>query len=527
MIKRIKSNNNFFKRLNYYFDSESKKKENIKHSTILFCPLNGSQINTSREALMAKFCEQEGASATMLFVSKKLDFSVYYKSSLQYFSYLFKVRLNRLWCKKIGLKRYTVSYNGKVDSNSLFDELILNPKDFIDYTYRGVLIGDLVLADTIRYFQCFGPMWEDEKFMKVLRKSFNTAIYLTHSYEKTLKDLNPDKIVMSHGIYVLWGILFRLAKINKVPVDVYGSSYRKNTLRFYHDVPNAPMPMYNWPKFEDVQLSKGEHALINSYIKSRENQSEDNISLFSNEAKESNVELYKFIENAKSKHAKICTLYTNIAWDAYSFSGATIFKDMAEWIIENIKFFKANPTHFLILKAHPAEVYFKVPEEFRIKSIISQFVLPENILFLDESSNVKPFALYPITDVGLVNISTVAIEMAFENKAVLTSGAGGQYAGKGFTIDPTSIQDYFEQLTQLLNNNLNFKPDLEMAKRYLFFRFFREAIPFDIVESIDIYSIAGVKEQSIEQFLDNKNMKIIVNGILNDEPFLINNFEIN
>ena len=82
----------------------------------------------------------------------------------------------------------------------------------------------------------------------------------------------------------------------------------------------------------------------------------------------------------------------------------------------------------------------------------------------------------------LIHISTVAIEMALKNIPVLTSGAEGHYSNKGFTLDPVSKADYFKKLNDLITGKLQYSPNIEDARRYMFFRFFREALPFDIIE---------------------------------------------
>ena len=180
--------------------------------------------------------------------------------------------------------------------------------------------------------------------------------------------------------------------------------------------------------------------LVNSYIKSRETQKDDNISLFGEEDNISS-DIMNFI--TKYKEEKIFCLFTNIAWDAFAFSEDKKFDSMNEWIKETINFFNKRNDAALIIKIHPAEVFHKTPLAYRVKTYLDTLTLNKNILIINETESVKPFSLYNKINFGLIHISTVGIEMALQNISVLTSGTKGHYSNKGFTIDPISKKDYF------------------------------------------------------------------------------------
>lgn len=521
VVKRILFIRKLGRKLAKIFQDSPKIQKDKSYQKILFCPINAAQVNTIREGLMGKYCDTHGATPVFLYQRQRLSFSFYYNNYISYLFYTIKLAVNKRFIAKIGLKTYTTKKVRFQDQTVTFNKLIKDPDAFESYAYKGIKLGDLILADTIRYLQCFGPMWEDAQFLSLLNKAFVSSIQLFHSYEEAIDSIKPDKIVMSHGIYTLWGIMFRIARQKNIPVDVYGGSYRKNTLRYYHNVPNAPMPMYNWEKLKTKPLNEIEIKTVDDYLKTRATQEEDNISLFKDKGSSKNKALEDFLDEAKKKNGTVCCLFTNIAWDAYAFSGDSIFDGMMDWLLQTIQFFQKNPNAYLIIKSHPAEVYFKVPEQYRIRSFVKEHINWNNIILLDEHSDVKPFDLYHVIDFGIVNISTVSLEMALKNMPVLSSGQGGQYSGKGFTIDPSSRQDYFNNLEQLIDKKSDFKPNIEAAKRYLFFRFFREAIPFDVIDLKNIYSIDHIKFSSSKDFISNKNMELIANGILNDTAFLL------
>lgn len=487
-------------------------------SNILFCPLNGTKMNLVREGIMGISCQLRGAHVSALYLNSPLPNSEFYKSTTEKLIYLKKVNDNIRYCKKMGIRAVKTS---AFEKNLSTPSVSIDPKTIGDYTHKEILIGDLVVASTVRAFLSNGPEWDNPDFVETAERVLNSAIYLIDVYERVLDEVQPDKLVMSHGIYISWGTLFRLARKKGIAVDVYGSSYRKNSLRFYHNAPNAPFPPGNWEDFKDQPLSEVENEILDAYIDGRATQKDDNISLF-DEKTEIPAHVRSFVEAQAGK--KIFCLFTNISWDAFAFAKGERFSSMLEWVEETIRFFNTRNDAALIVKAHPAEIYHKTPEKYRVRTFVDQLQLNENVLFIREDENVKPFWLYDKIDVGLIHISTVAIEMALKDIPVLTSGAEGHYSNKGFTIDPESKEEYFDLLGQLCKGDLSFRPDLEAARKYMFFRFFREALEFDVMELENLSTIAQLNIESYEDLRTGQNrvLDIICKGILNNGKFVTN-----
>lgn len=502
------------------------KKLKAKHASerkselnILFCPFNSSILNMGRESLIASSCQNYGASVQFLqfdiYARKnefqpnrsKLSLSIYYSIGRLFY------RINKF--KTVRYKQY--------QDNAEFERMAeivskLPVEDIESFEFKGIKIGELAITGAIRTFLSPYPIWDEPRFEIEVRLLLKEACRIAICSELILERNNFDKIVMSHGIYLSWGILFKLARDRGIDVDVYNSSYRRNTLRVYKNAPNAPFPEAEWPTYKELALTSSENKLLDSYISSREDQRDDNVQLFG-ETKE-NSEVDAFISKAKSKNAKIACLFTNISWDAYSFASGALFTSMNSWLEETIEYISKNYSKeiFLIIKAHPAEKYHKVPDEFRIKHSVPNH-LPENILFITEEMEVKPFVLYENIDFGVIHISTVSIEMALKNIPVLTSGAGGHYSKKNFTYDPTTKEEYFRTLDELIKGECAFVPDIEMARRYMYYRFFTEAIPFGYMNIQN--GIINVDPEKFESDPNNySGLKAITEGVLFNEPFV-------
>ena len=343
MIKKILKNRKAKRQLLKLQNGNSISNDNHKFNKILFCPLNATTINTVREEIIALSCKMRGADVSMLYLNTDIPISEFYNSTIKKFIYNRKIRKNIIHAKKLGINTFKTS---DYPLENITEEILLNPSSIKSLRYKGILIGDLVVASTVRTYLSNGPDWNNLDFINTTKKVLKSAQKLTNLYNKLLEEIKPDKLVMSHGIYISWGILFRLARKKGIAVDVYGSSYRKDTLRFYHNTPNAPIPEGEWASFKSEDLNNTQMKLVNSYIKSRETQKDDNISLFGEEDNISS-DIMNFI--TKYKEEKIFCLFTNIAWDAFAFSEDKKFDSMNEWIKETINFFNKRNDAALII----------------------------------------------------------------------------------------------------------------------------------------------------------------------------------
>jgi hypothetical protein len=490
-----------------------KNKEGIKNEKILFCPSNSTILNLLRESIIGAACEKKGAKVSYFMYDLypgAIDF-LHSKPKIKYKIYY---ALGRFFYKTNKLSFHLLSnqnpYKNESEIKKTIDSLTTNQLE--EFKYKGISVGRYAVASSIRHYLSPFPLWDNPNFVKWVRDFIFTGCVIADGFSNLLENEKPDKIVMSHAIYISWGVLFDVARKKSIDVDVYNSSYKENTLRFYKNAPNSPFPIAEWPKFADVNLTGKELEILNRYIESRTDQKDDSISLFSGESDYSDVDL--FIKKGKEKGAKIACLFSNISWDAFAFSNDCPFGTMEDWIVDSIKYLSENPNIYVIVKAHPAEIFHKVPENFRVKSIIPKD-LPENILFVNEHANIKPFYLYDKIDFGIIHISTVSIEMALKNIPVLTSGAESHYSNKNFTIDPTSKEEYFNILKSLCEGKYTFSPNIEIAKKYMYYRFFREAIPFDALKIKNgKYSIP---DGEMNKF---KGIETIADGITDNKTFI-------
>lgn len=184
----------------------------------------------------------------------------------------------------------------------------------------------------------------------------------------------------------------------------------------------------------------------------------------------------------------LVTAYTNLTFESSVVGKDRVFRDQFEWISSLISWFKVHPNYQLVIRIHPAEVR---KDDWRPNESIADFIskkflpLPENIRLIEPDSAVSSYDIGMASDAILVYSSTLGLEFAERGKQVITA-AHVHYAGRGFTVDPVSEEDYFSSVErQLLNPALVTTDQHEKLINYVGWFMFRRLLDFEPVTSVE------------------------------------------
>lgn len=331
--------------------------------------------------------------------------------------------------------------------SDLNDQVAALPREALLHTeHLGVKVGHIAYASTLRYF-LRGRLLEDEHWSK-LREFLVTAMFMAEISRNLIEQLQPDALIISHGIYVTWGVLADYARQHGVRVTVYGYGYRQNSLlisqgiTYHHDLLIEPDSIWR-----ARPLTKSQREEITRYLHSRVNGALDWISYSPNPE----VNCQTVVNTLKLNPRKPTVgMFTNLAWDAaVLFRGAT-FPDMISWVLQTIQWAIDCPDVQLIVRCHPAEVKRKSLTREKIADVIqTEFPdLPAHIKIIPAESELSTYTLSELIDLTVVYSSKVGLEFAARGLPVVVAGEAF-YRGKGFTYDPRTATEYFELLNQI------------------------------------------------------------------------------
>lgn len=163
------------------------------------------------------------------------------------------------------------------------------------------------------------------------------------------------------------------------------------------------------------------------------------------------------IETAKP-FVLVCT---NVPYDAGYDGLLGLFSSMREWLRETVRYLLEDTGVHVVVRAHPGEAAHYGGKE-RSEDTLAEFLDHERLTMIPGGKTVNTYGLMERCKFGVVFSSTTGVEMAMMGKVVLV-GASVYYAKKGFTIDSTNRQQYFDSLFSLAA--LAAQPMLEEAQR--------------------------------------------------------------
>jgi hypothetical protein len=154
---------------------------------------------------------------------------------------------------------------------------------------------------------------------------------------------------------------------------------------------------------------------------------------------------------------------------------------MWEWLVKTVEFLSSRTDCQVIIRSHPAEVRWK-PTETTQMIIQQRFpTLPEHFIVLPPKAPVNTYSIMLVADLGIVYASTTGLEMAMRGIPVICGISNQHYNQRGFTIDPETPAEYFQQIDMILRNPKSFRlsdHQIDLAFCYADIFFNKWPVPF-------------------------------------------------
>jgi hypothetical protein len=168
----------------------------------------------------------------------------------------------------------------------------------------------------------------------------------------------------------------------------------------------------------------------------------------------------------------IILLAANVIGDSLTL-GRQVFTDtMTEWLQRTSAYFSDKRDVQFVIRVHPGERYLSGPS---VADIVREALpeMPEHIRLVGFDDPINTYDLIAIADLGLVYTTTVGLEMAMSGTPVIVLG-NTHYREKGFTLDPSSWDEYFQMLDSALKASENKRLSEQQVRRawHYAYRFF-------------------------------------------------------
>jgi len=394
-----------------------------------------------------------------------------------------------------------------------------------DFVYKSVPLGKLVRPSVCHFtrredIELAGN--NDPQVRKIYRHFLVNGVFLVDYLDKIINDINPDVTVLLNGKFASEAIMLHMLQKKGKKSVVFESGIMPDTMSFLHNMRIDYMKVSQWEKRKDVVLTNLEREKLNSYLASRK------------AGKGQTADYWKSVRDdisqIKSKlniesFDSVTSLFPNLLFDSANHGKHVQYKTLKEWIASTIRFFHSNQSHALIIRIHPAEL--KWPQVYRdsvytwLKNEYGRDI-GENIKIIKASSTISSYALMELSDLGLVSTSTTGLEMALMGKPVIVTGKV-HYWNRGFTLDPSTDEEFHAMLEQILIRRNIPKLNYELAKIYAYHIFFECSLGLNSINSENYRIIPPKLELSnYNELLPgfDSNLDKICDGIIYDTPFV-------
>ncbi len=169
----------------------------------------------------------------------------------------------------------------------------------------------------------------------------------------------------------------------------------------------------------------------------------------------------------------VVLLAANVLGDSLTLGRNIFTTSMAEWIEKTLRYFAQRRDIQLIVRLHPGERLMKGPS---MMVLIERAlpIRPDHIHVIGPMEQTNTYDIMEIARLGLAYTTTVGMELAMRGTPVIVAG-NTPYRGRGFTFDPSSWEEYFTLLREVLADPDGYRlsePQVEAAWNFAYCFFF-------------------------------------------------------
>lgn len=393
-------------------------------------------------------------------------------------------------------------------------------------TYR---VSELVKGDPLEH----DPRWDayaesslmkhfragilpDTPEVRARRDAFRSAAAISAATGRAIVNMQPDRVILTHGIYVTFGPLRTVVLDAGIPLACYDKGRKRYSEVFtWSDSSDTWNVDREWERVKDTPLTTVQSAKLDAYLDSRRTHSAD--TMVYNRAPEAE-EAATLAHLGLRSGVHTAVLFTNVIWDGASVQREITFPSPVDWVVETVEWYRHHPERQCVVRIHPAELVIGTTQPFADLLRARVPDIPPNVRIVEPHEPVNSWSLLRIADIGIVHTTTVGMELALEGIPCLIVSSS-TYRGKGFTVDVSTRDQYFSLLADPP------RPDpavmKELARRFTYLLFERFQLPFPYLFETTHGDVRSWTFDSIDEVMHRGTALLICEAIERQNDFLL------
>lgn len=334
------------------------------------------------------------------------------------------------------------------EANILFSDL-RTKYDLVELEYRNLKIGDLIYDTYLRVYNAETVVITDLKLLNLIK----WALIVFFSVNKYLENHPVKKVILSHSVYIQYGILARLAVKKDIPVYMFSKwntqiVHKLDKLHFLHTNDHSKYK----DKFEKIQNKQDCLAMAKSQLKLRLSGAiDEGISYVKQSAYKKNSRSATRV--MKNNGRTRVVIFLHCFYDSPHIYSSMLFADFYEWLNYTLEVLKKTDFDVYV-KPHPGglkgndRVIAEFKRRFPLVSFIDKNIL--NTQLIEEGINAA------VTVYG-----TIGHELPYNGVPVITAG-DNPHSAFNFCNNAKTLDEYtyFLLNADKLNNDIS-KTEIE------------------------------------------------------------------
>ncbi len=389
--------------------------------------------------------------------------------------------------------------------------------DIYDYNRRGVAIGQIVEPSMFRFY-LRGTLPDTPEVRAVARRYLRAGVELAGMIERFIEDWQPDVIVLHAPVYLIQATALAVTKAREIRSVSWEVGYRRSSVMASHKGDYVREMRFDATASWDRPLDARESRALAIYLDGRQRGAMDDLTHHPSPVEGRAAVL---AATGLREGERLVSLFTNVVWDAQVYAPKTLFRGPVEWMIETLRHVIGTPGVRYVVRIHPAEVKipFVLTQERMDDQVRAAFPeLPENIVLISPEDNLSSYSLAAASDLAVMYSSTIGLETMAMGIPTVVAGYPF-YAGKGFGMEPSDQESYFDIVTHPEAVPPIPADELERARRWAHYLFFRRMLILpDIVqtERIGLPRIRDLRDLGQGRYA---GLDAFCNGIMHGSPF--------
>lgn len=289
----------------------------------------------------------------------------------------------------------------------------------------------------------------------------------------------PDALVFPNGIVIEYGMAYQVARFLGIPVITFEFSEDREQIWIAHnDEVMRQDTRALWKERGGTPLTREQQKRIQELEQAR--QSARTFGKSDRVWQDLPPQGQEAVRSALGVDQRpLVLLATNVLGDSLILGRNVFSRSMAEWIIRSIEFFGRHPEAQLVVRIHPGERFMNGPS---MADLVREMIpaLPENVHVVGPLEKINTYDIVAVTSLGLVYTTTTGMEMVMNGIPVIVAG-DTHYRGHGFTLEPSTWDEYFGMIEQVLARPGKCRPtraQVKSAWNYAYRFFFEYPRPF-------------------------------------------------